>query len=414
MAVSSARKSAAQRTAKKPAKKPVTKSAKKAAAKPAPRPAKRSSGNGAAKLKRINLALQGGGAHGAFTWGVLDRLLEDERLQIEGISGTSAGAMNAVVLAEGFARDGRAGARRALDRFWQRISEFSAFSPIRANPLDKLLGNWNIDKTPGAIWFDLMSRMFSPSDFNPLHLNPLRDVLAESINFVALQDCDPIKLFISATNVRTGKIRVFQRHDVTIDALLASACLPEAFEAVEIGGDPYWDGGFMGNPAIFPLIYGCESRDVVIVQINPLVREGTPRSAAEIADRLNEITFNSALRGEMRAIAFVQKLIESDQVHGKGIDRLRKMHIHLIGDPDHMKGLGSASKFNADIDFLNALKQIGRDRATGWLETTFDALGRRSSINIGEVFLSDGDAAAGGSETRPSAVKALRPLAGAR
>ena len=352
--------------------------------------AKSASGNKTkAKQKRINLALQGGGSHGAFTWGVLDRLLEDERIALEGISGTSAGAMNAVILAQGYARGGKAGAREALDGFWQRISEFSAFSPLRANPLDKLLGNWNIDKTPGAIWFDLMSRMFSPSDLNPLHLNPLRDVLAESINFAAVQECDPIKLFISATNVRTGKIRVFQKHDVTLDALLASACLPEAFEAVEIGGDPYWDGGFMGNPAIFPLIYGCESSDVVIVQINPLIREGTPRSAAEIADRLNEITFNSALRGEMRAIAFVQKLIEDDQVHGKGIDRLRKMHIHMIGDPEHMNALGSASKFNADLDFLLALKEIGRTRAAQWLEATFSALGHRSSIDIAEVFLGD-------------------------
>jgi NTE family protein len=337
--------------------------------------------------KRVNLALQGGGAHGAFTWGVLDRLLEDERIELEGISGTSAGAMNAAILTQGYATGGDAGARRALDAFWQRISELGAFGPIRTSALDKWLGNWNLDRSPGALWWDAVGRMFSPYDLNPLNIDPLRDVLAETIDFAALRACKTIKLFISATNVRTGKIRVFEKHDLSVDALLASACLPQVFQAVEIGGEPYWDGGYMGNPAIWPLIYECDSRDVVIVQINPLVRDGTPRSAAEIADRLNEITFNSALRGEMRAIAFVQKLIDSDHVHGPGLDRLKKMHVHMIGDEEHMKSLGSASKLNADLDFLQTLKALGRTRAGQWLETTFDALGHRSSIDIREMFL---------------------------
>jgi NTE family protein len=339
------------------------------------------------RKKRINLALQGGGAHGAFTWGVLDRLLEDERIALEGISGTSAGAMNAAILAQGFVKGGNAGARAALDRFWRTVSDSAAFSPIRANPLDKWLGNWNIDKTPGAIWWDLMGRMFSPYDLNPFHFDPLRDVLAEAIDFTALQACRDLKLFISATSVRTGKIRVFKQHEVTIEALLASACLPAAFQAIEIDGEPFWDGGYMGNPAIFPLIYECDSRDVVLVQINPLVREGTPRSAAEIADRLNEITFNSALRGELRAIAFVIDLIDSDHVHGKGLDRLKKMHIHIIGDEEHLKNLGAASKFNADFDFLLALKELGRTRAAAWLEATYGFLGHRSSIDIRQMFL---------------------------
>ena len=339
------------------------------------------------KKKRVTLALQGGGAHGAFTWGVLDRLLEDERIEIEGISGTSAGAMNAAVLTDGYEKGSAAGARRALDAFWKRVSEYSAFSMVRTNPLDKWFGNWNLDRTPAAMWFEMLGRMFSPYDLNPFHLDPLRDVLVESLKFADLSACERIKLFISATNVRTGKIRVFEKHQVTIDALLASACLPTVFQAVEIDGEPYWDGGFMGNPAIWPLIYQCESSDVVIVQINPLVREGTPRSTTEIADRLNEITFNAALRGEMRAIAFVQDLIESDHVHGPGLDRLKKVHVHMIGDPEHMARLGSASKFNADFEFLLALKAIGRARAHAWLETTFDALGRRSSIDIREMFL---------------------------
>jgi NTE family protein len=341
----------------------------------------------ASTKKPINLALQGGGAHGAFTWGVLDRLLEDERIEIDGVSGTSAGAMNAAILAQGYTEGGGAGARRALDAFWQRISEFAAFSPIRTNPIDKWFGNWNLDKSPGAVWWDMVGRMFSPYDLNPFNFDPLRDVLDQSLDFKTLQACKPVKLFISATNVRTGKIRVFEKHEVTLEALLASACLPQVFQAIEIDGEPYWDGGYMGNPAIFPLIYECASRDVVIVQINPLVRDGTPHSAAEIADRMNEITFNSALRGEMRAIAFAQKLIESDHAHGPGIDRLKKMHVHLIGDEEHMRTLGSASKFNADLEFLLALKQLGRARADQWLETTFAALGRRSSIDIREMFL---------------------------
>jgi NTE family protein len=343
--------------------------------------------NSTPRKKRINLALQGGGAHGAFTWGVLDRLLEDERIALEGISGTSAGAMNAAILAQGFVKGGNAGARAALDRFWRQISDSAAFSPIRTNPLDKWFGNWNIDKTPGAIWWDLMGRMFSPYELNPFHFDPLRDVLAASIDIAAVRACTDLKLFISATSVRTGKIRIFRQREITIDTLLASACLPMAFQAVEIDGEPFWDGGYMGNPAIFPLIYECDSRDVVLVQINPLIRDGTPRSAAEITDRLNEITFNSALRGELRAIAFVIDLIDSDHVHGKGLDRLKKMHIHMIGDEEHMKNLGAASKFNADMDFLLALKELGRTRAAAWLEATYGSLGHRSSIDIRQMFL---------------------------
>jgi NTE family protein len=343
--------------------------------------------NGALKPKRINLALQGGGAHGAFTWGVLDRLLEDERIAIEGVSGTSAGAMNAAVLAQGFERGGAAGARQELDAFWRRISEFSAFSPYRTNVFDKWFGNWNIDRSPATMWWDMVNRMFSPYDLNPFNFEPLRDVLAESLDVATLQRCEAIKLFISATNVRTGKIRVFTRQEVSIEALLASACLPQAFQAIEIDGEPYWDGGYMGNPAIFPLIYECQSHDVVIVQINPLVRDGTPRTAIEIADRMNEITFNGALRGEMRAIAFVKKLLDDDHLQGKGVDRFKRMHVHMIGDEEHMRTLGTASKFNADYDFLLALKAFGRDRTTAWLAENFGALNRRSSIDIREMFL---------------------------
>ena len=332
--------------------------------------------------KRINLALQGGGSHGAFTWGVLDRLLEDERLEIEGISGTSAGAMNAAALAQGYVDGGREGARKSLDKFWHRISDFARYSPLQRSLIDKLMGNWNLDTSPAYMMLDTIGRAFSPYQTNPLNWHPIRTVLEEEIDIKRIRKCKEINLFVSATNVRTGKIRVFDRKDMTIDALLASACLPTVFQAIEIDGDPYWDGGYMGNPAIYPLIYECESPDVVIVQINPVEREGTPQTTAEILNRLNEITFNSSLIRELRAIGFVQKLIKDDMLHGDHISRLKLMHIHMIGAEAHMKEFGASSKMNSDPEFLGYLKELGRSQADKWLETTFDQVGKRTSIDI--------------------------------
>lgn len=337
--------------------------------------------------RRINLALQGGGAHGAFTWGVLDRLLEDERIQIEGISGTSAGAMNGAVMAEAFLEGGRHAARAALDHFWRRVSSYAAFSPVQVMPWDRINGNWNLDRSPGYFWLDTLFRVFSPYQFNPVNLNPLRDLLEETIDIGKVRACEQMKLFVCATNVRTGKIRIFNNEDVTIDALLASACLPMMFQSVMIDGDAYWDGGYMGNPAIFPLIYDCDSRDVVIVEVNPLTREGVPKSAAEIINRVNEISFNSSLMREMRAIAFVTKLIEDDTVEGSSVARLKKMLIHQISPGETMEKLGVASKFNPDFEFLSSLKRFGRERTAAWLAENFEALGERSSIDIREVFL---------------------------
>jgi NTE family protein len=339
------------------------------------------------EARRINLALQGGGAHGAFTWGVLDRLLEDERIHIEGISGTSAGAMNGAVMIEGFLEGGRAAARAALDNFWHRLSSYAAFGPIQLMPWDRLNSNWNLDQSPGYLWLDAILRVFSPYQFNPTNLNPLRDLLVETIDIDKVRACQGMKLFVCATNVRTGKIRIFDNRDVTIDALLASACLPMLFQSVIIEGDAYWDGGYMGNPPIFPLIYECECRDVVIVEVNPLTREGVPRTATEIINRVNEISFNSSLMREMRAIAFVTKLIEDETVDGSGVARLKKMLIHHISPGDTMEKLGVASKYNADFEFLLSLKRLGRERTTAWLAENFDALGERSSIDIREVFL---------------------------
>jgi len=339
--------------------------------------------------KTVNLALQGGGSHGAFTWGVLDRLLEEERLDIEGISGTSAGAMNAAVFAQGFAKAGRAGAKAELDRFWGKVSELARFSPVHRSAFDHVLGNWNIDGSPGSLWLDLLERVFSPYQLNPLNLNPLRDLLADHLDVAAIQACDPLKIFVCATNVETGHARVFMRHDVTIDALLASACLPFSFQAVEIDGVPYWDGGYMGNPVIYPLIYYCDSRDVAVVQINPLVRKGTPRSGTEIVNRVSEISFNSSLIAEMRAIAFVQRLIEGDHLKGKSVARLKRIHIHMIGNEEKMRALGVASKMNADIDFLLYLKGLGRATAEDWLTANWPHIGNRSSVDIRATFLDD-------------------------
>ena len=340
--------------------------------------------------KTINLALQGGGSHGAFTWGVLDRLLEEERLQIEGITGTSAGAMNAAALAQGLAQGGRTGARETLDRFWRRIAEVALFSPIKRSLLDQLLGRWNLDRSPRTWVADLLQHVVSPYLSNPLGLNPLKTVLADLIIENDIQRCDAIKLFIAATNVETGQDRVFQRHEITTDVLLASACLPFTFQAVEIDGAPYWDGGYMGNPVIWPLIYHCESPDVVVVQINPLKREGIPRTSIEIINRVNEIGFNGALIAEMRAIAFVQRLIEDGGFEGHEVhevNRLKRMHVHMISFEEKLRELGAASKMNAELPFLLYLKGLGRQAAETWLKAHWEAIGQRSSLDIRKVFL---------------------------
>lgn len=338
-------------------------------------------------VKSINLALQGGGSHGAFTWGVLDRLLEEERLLIEGISGTSAGAMNAAILAQGYHQGGRAGARKALDEFWRRIATLSVFTPARRTVLDRILGNWNVDRSPITLALDFYQDLFSPYESNPLGINPLRQVLEEMVIEKDIQSCRHVKIFVAATNVETGRVRVFERHEVTVDAVLASACLPFLFQAIEIEGTPYWDGGYMGNPVIWPLIYNCESPDVVLVQINPLIRPGTPRTRIEIMNRVSEISFNSSLMAEMRAVAFVHHLMEGGHLKTEEAKRLRRMHIHMIGAESQMRELGAASKTNAELDFLLYLRDLGRETAEGWLTDNWDMIGRRTSIDIRNLFL---------------------------
>ncbi|HEV3395262.1 MAG TPA: patatin-like phospholipase family protein, partial [Xanthobacteraceae bacterium] len=273
--------------------------------------------------KSINLALQGGGTHGAFAWGVLDRLLADERIAIDGISATSAGAMNAAVLAYGWEVGGRDGARAALAAFWERIGDAGTFALLQPTWFDRLMQDGSLRFSPAFLLVDLMTRAFSPYELNPLNINPLRDALAASVDFEVLRtgEC-PIKLFICATNVRTGKIKIFERREMCVDRVMASACLPLLFQAVEVDGEHYWDGGYMGNPAMFPLIYNCGSRDVVLVRVNPVQREELPRTAAGILDRMNEITFNSSLMREMRAVSFVTELIDAGKVNGNALGRV--------------------------------------------------------------------------------------------
>lgn len=337
-----------------------------------------------AEPKQIELALQGGGAHGAFTWGVLDRLLEDDRIQIEGICGTSAGALNGVVLADGLDREGKQGARKALRRFWMEVSKAGSLSPLQRTMLDRLFGRWTLDFSPVYIMFDLMTRLVSPYQLNPLGLNPVRSLIGKLIDFDHVRHAEGIKLFVAATNVRTGKLKIFRRDEMTPDMVMASACLPFMSHAVEIDGEAYWDGGYMGNPSLFPLLEECHSRDIVIVQINPILREEIPRSAHDILNRINEITFNSSLMKDIRAIALLKKHIEIGNLEGEGYqDAL----FHRINADVELKPLGVSSKVNTEWAFLEHLHDVGYRTATEWLDKNFGSLGKTSTIDIDSVYL---------------------------
>jgi len=325
----------------------------------------------------VDLALQGGGSHGAFTWGVLDRLLDEPWLRIDGISGTSAGAMNAVVLAGGFAANGPAGAKSALNAFWRRVADSARFSPIRRSPLDIMLGRWTLDTSPLFLAFDLASRVFSPYDLNFAPANPLHQVLTESVDFAQVARA-PIKLFVTATNVHTGRGRVFRNAELTPDVLLASACLPTLFRAIEIDGEPYWDGGYSGNPTITPLVRDCDSHDTLLVAVNPVERPGTPRSAREILDRLNEVSFNATLLKELRMIALLRQVADAGSSERR---KWAEMRIHLIASKV-LAELGASSKFNAEWDFLCMLRDEGRRAAEAFLAADGENIGKRSSIDL--------------------------------
>jgi len=332
----------------------------------------------------LDLALQGGGSHGAFTWGVLDRLLEDEGLHFSGVSGTSAGALNAAVMATGWRRGKREGAREALTAFWQDVSRSgSIFSPFSAGHANALNDNFKLDKLPGYQWMSSFFRSFSPYEFNPLNLNPLRDVLRRHVDEDAVH-ASGLRLFITATSVTTGQARVFTGREISVDALLASACLPFLFQAIHIDGEPYWDGGYTGNPAIYPLIYQTAALDILLVRINPLVRDGTPQRSEEILDRLSEITFNASLMSEMRAISFVSRLVREGKLDP---GRYKDLRLHMVADDDGLSPYGANSKFNTDRSFLEELFELGRNAAAGWLKQHRGDIGVRSTLDIDREFL---------------------------
>ena len=347
------------------------------------RPGRATEQKGSATVKRINLALQGGGAHGAFTWGVLDHLLSDERIAVEGISGTSAGAVNAVMLADGLMRGGRAEAQKRLGDFWRAASSTGSLPALQREVVQRLLAFTPLEGTPVQAWFDALSRYFSPYDVNPLNINPLKDLIEHFVDFDKLRGADHLQLFVSATNVQTGRVRIFSREKITAEAVMASACLPTIFRAVEIDGVPYWDGGYLGNPVIFPFFRTTSTEDVLVVQINPLVRQATPMSSSEIMNRINEITFKSSLIDEYRAIEFVARLIDQGRLpRGIGPGQYRRINVHRIVLDRFGTHFDAFSKLSTDYDFFDMLRLSGTRAARRFLDEHFDDIGVKSTVDL--------------------------------
>jgi NTE family protein len=343
----------------------------------------RGRGEHQAGTKTVNLGLQGGGAHGAFTWGVLDALLQDERLDFEAISGTSAGAMNAVVLADGLMRDGAEGARNRLGAFWRRVSKEGRESSATAEILQQMLGFWHLQGFSPFALFEQMATLVSPYRVNPLDINPLRDLVEHLIDFDNVRANDGLKLFISATNVRTGKIKVFSGKEITADAVMASACLPFLFRAVEIGGEAYWDGGYTGNPALFPFFDETGCNDILIVQVNPVRREEVPKTAQEIMERASEVTFNSSLLREFRAIDFVNRLMDDNKLDPK---HYRRNRVHRIDATAALAHYTAASKLDTSWHFFQELHAAGEAAGKAWLKAHFDDIGVRATVDLRAEF----------------------------
>ncbi len=336
-------------------------------------------------MKTINVALQGGGSHGAFTWGVLERILEDERINIEGVCGTSAGAVNGAVLTYGLASGGRNKAIELLEKLWQRVSMAQWFSPLQPSLIDRFFGDGNLRFSPMYQWTEFMLSVFPPQMLNPMNINPLEYILTDLVDFEELSQCQEMKLFVCATNVKTSKVKVFHTSEITAQTILASACVPTLFQAVQIGEDYYWDGGYAGNPPVFPLIDHTMASDILIVQIDPIKTDTLPLTVDEIHDRINELSFNMSLMYEMRKINFVQKMLASGINFG---DKFRDVFIHHVQPNDFIKVLGTGSKFNADWTYLNRLRNLGRNIADEWIHNNYEHLGKRSTCDIAQTFLS--------------------------
>ncbi|MDB5491283.1 MAG: alpha/beta hydrolase [Micavibrio sp.] len=347
--------------------------------------------------KSINLALQGGGSHGAFTWGVLDALLEDGRLKFESISATSAGSMNAMMVAWGLAEGGAKGrdkAREMLEKFWREVSsEGLYYSPVKHSPLDLLekynpfFKQYNFDETASYAAFEAMTSIASPYQFNPMNFNPLRTILERLITFNNINDGKTTKLYITATCVKTGMPRVFSNDEITIDVLMASAALPTMFQAVEIGNSFYWDGGYMGNPSLYPFFYESASRDILIVHVNPVIRRELPDKPHTIDNRVNEITFNASLIKELRALSFAKKLVRNGWLKDEHKDKVRDILVHAIRADDVMQDLTAASKFDTDWDFLCGLRNFGRAEAKKWLEVSYPSVNYNDTVDIDREYL---------------------------
>jgi NTE family protein len=335
--------------------------------------------------KHLAVALQGGGSHGAFTWGVLDRFLEEKNLVLDGFVGTSAGAMNATMLAYGLHLEGREKAREFLELFWRKASNQAIFSPLQPSWYDQNFGKkGNMDYSFGYKLTELISLYFSPYQLNPLGNNPLKNILLDIVDFDRLRACEATKLFVCATNVRRGRVKVFSLKDISVDAVLASANLPKLFHAVTIDGEDYWDGGYMGNPPIFPLIDGTECSDIMIVHINPINIPDTPRTSEGIEDRVNELSFNSSLMLEMRKVEFVERLLKEGFNPG---GKFRHLNMHNINPETDIWDLNVSSKLNATWEFLTDMRDLGRRYAHEWLEVNYDSIGVKSTCNLRETFL---------------------------
>jgi NTE family protein len=340
-------------------------------------------------VKTVNLALQGGGSHGAYTWGVLDALAEDTRIEISAISGASAGTMNAIVFASGMCEGGRETAREKLEAFWLSVSSEGSLAPFQRKWVNSALSAWG-GFWPGSRWLDAwtdaVSGIFSPYEFNPLNINPLRVHLEQVVDFGRLRASDGLKLFVAATNVRTGRGAIFRRDILTADHAMASACLPDLFQAVIIEGEPYWDGGYAGNPPLYPLFYETECRDAIIVQINPIERNETPRLPEEIENRANEITFNASLLAELRAADFVARLIRSGVLKSH---QYREERLHRIGGAGRLEAFNAATKNDVSWPFLQQLRDLGRAEAKEWLAANFDKIGVESTLDMNETLRRD-------------------------
>ncbi|MBI1954732.1 MAG: patatin-like phospholipase family protein [Proteobacteria bacterium] len=339
--------------------------------------------------KKIAIALQGGGAHGAFAWGVMDKLLEDGRFDIRGISGTSAGGMNAASVIQGLIKGNTETARDSLKHYWKNMSELSKkISPFYMEPLDRLYHHYNLDHSMGYLMMSQLQAHLSPYDLNPHNINPFFEFLKGFFDFEAIRYNTERHIFLGATHVKTGRIKIFSNKDFCADVLLASACLPFMFQAVRVDGEYYWDGGFIANPAIYPLINECDCNDIIIVQLTNTHCEGLPKTKAEITDRLKEITYNGCLVHEMRAIYFVTKLIDEGKVKP---DALKRMNMHVIKNEDSFKGLNLSSAYNTDWDFLMMLYNAGRDTAEKWIAKNFDRVGSNKhtiDVSMFEDFVS--------------------------